>query len=396
MNNLKFTLGTSILCIISASALAGPPIFRLVDIGFLPDAMQSQPTGINSNGVVSGTAHFEGGIAGFVWSEKTGIQRLPVPRDGRRINYSAKDINDRGQVVGYVPAGAPSGGGGPAIWNPSGGYTFFLDGTWAAARPYNIVQITNSGQVLGESYIGSDGNTDTSPWFWSEKLGLVDIVDIIVGGADGYRVNQMNNKGQIVGFKYNNCRTEAFLYDGATRKILWLDPRNHGTACQTESHANAINDLGQVIGWNRMADIQYARPFIWSQSDGLKILSGSSAPNRTDVIGTDINNSGQVVGQFQLANQFFRTSFFYWDAENGFHDLKKLLDPADPLAAEVVLQTDNGGENQEFIPKINDRGQIVLTGSLRGEDIQNGPRHTFVLMPIAPCRATTESCRRDQ
>ncbi len=223
-----------------------------------------------------------------------------------------------------------------------------------------------------------------SPWLWSENLGLVDIVDIVTRGIDGYHVNQMNNKNQIVGYKFNDCRVEAFLFDAVTRRTRWLDRRHASGDCRTESVANAINDHGQVVGWNQDQATAYLTPYIWSESAGAKRLSGSAAPNRTDVVASDINNAGQVVGRFQLLNQFFRTSFFYWDEENGFHDLKKLLDPTDPMTAQVVLQAYNGAQNQEFIPKINDRGQILLTGSLRSEQVMDGARHAFLLVPVQP------------
>lgn len=94
------------------------------------------------------------------------------------------------------------------------------------------------------------------------------------------------------------------------------------------------------------------------------------------------NNANQVVGRFNLAPQELRRSFFHWDKDNHFHDLKKLLDPDDPMTAKVVLSGEAQFLESILVPKLHDRGEILATGSLRGENIQDGPRHTFLLVPV--------------
>ncbi len=359
----------------SSSALAAPPTYRVVDVGFLEGADKMTPGGLSDSGTVVGTATISPpGIRAFVWTAARGVSKLPVPPDGKGINSSADDVNDKNQAIGYAPGGGPSGIGGRAIWNPDGTYSYFLYDTWAAERPYSIVQITNGGKVLGQSYW--DGSTVVYPWIWSPERGLVDISS---RERDGFFANQMNDSGRVVGSSFNCFNTlSAVVYDANERRLRRIDP---DSGCRSTS-ATAVNDAGDVVGWARTGGIPDLRPFIWNETDGWRVLSGSAAPNRDEMRPTDINNARQVVGRFNLANQRSRTSFFYWDEDNHFHDLKKLLDPDDPMTAQVVLSGEAMVFEAILVPKINDRGEILVTGSLRGEKIQNGPKHTFLLVPV--------------
>jgi uncharacterized membrane protein len=373
----RYIAAASFLISLCSAAAAAAPTYRVIDIGFLPAADTMNPGGLNNHSVVVGTAYLRPfGIRAFVWTEATGVRKLPVPPDGRGVNSNAHDVNDSKQVIGYVPSGPSEGD--EAIWNPNGTYTYYLDGTWASdSAPYSIVQITNGGKVLGQSYWkGVDGIF--YPWIWSPERGLIDISHT---GRDGFVAYQMNDRGRVVGSN-SNCFTSitAVVYDVDEARLRWIDPA-HGSGCFS-SNATAVNDHGDVVGWARTGGIPDLRPFVWNETDGYRVLPGSVARNRDEMRPTDINNAKQVVGRFNLANQRLRTSFFYWDEENGFHDIKKLLDPDDPMTAEVVLNGEQLVFDAILVPKINDRGEILVTGSLRGEDVQDGPKHTFLLVPV--------------
>ncbi len=357
---------------------AAPPTYRAIDIGFLPHAQTMDPTGLNDSSIVVGTAYTNTGIRAFVWSQASGAIRLPVPPAGRGINSTAYDVNDRQQAVGYVPAAGPFGEGGDAIWNPDGTYTYFLYGTWAAERPYSIVQLTNAGKVLGQSYWGGSGSSIYYPWIWSPEHGLV---DISASGRIGFTARQMNDRGRVVGSHYN-CFSSltAFVYDVDQGLLRWLDP-DYGSSCRSSS-ATGVNDAGDVVGWARTGGMPDMKPFIWNETDGFRVLPGSVAANRAEIRPTSINNHKQVVGRFNTANQSLRTSFFYWDEDSRFQDLKNLLDPDDPMTQQVILNAGNVVTVQYYTPKINERGEILVTGSLRGENVRDGPRHAFLLVPV--------------
>jgi hypothetical protein len=371
----RVLLPALLLLSIHAAAAAAPPVYRVIDIGFLPRADSMEPGGLNNTGVVVGTAYLAPyGIRAFVWTEATGARRLPVPASGRDINNNALDVNDRNQAIGYVPDGGPLGEGGEAIWNPDGSYTYFLYGTWADGRPGSGIHITNGGKVLGNSLWRN--NYDRYPWVWSPEQGFIDISAI---ARDGFSVYQMNDRGRVVG-RGLNCyllSATAFAYEVETQKLRWLDPDY--LTCRS-STATAVNEAGDVVGWADVLGV--TRPFLWNENDGLRMLSGSVPPDWVEVNPTDINSTKQVVGRFSRDYPWLTDVYFYWDEASGFHDLRHLLDPDDPMSEQVVLSDGKGIVTAIHTPKINDRGMILVAGSLRSDRPVDRPRRTFLLVPV--------------
>ncbi len=371
----------AVLCVTASSAFAGGPLtYRAVDVGLLAGAGVMIPTGVNDSGVVVGNTESTLGAGyAFMWSREYGLVRLRGPGPGNTSPTAALDINASGQIVGAVSSGGPSGNGGAIVWHSQRGFTYFLEGTWATSI-LRLTQITNAGEVLGQSYddfVG--GSSVTFPWLWSPKRGLQDYSEL---GRDNYRAYQMNERRQIVGSYFHGvCNTSAALFDAPTRRLRLIDRRDPDLYCFA-SIAMAINDHGQVVGFNVVDDAQV--PYIWTEAEGIRPLLGGTDPRVEIVTPSDINNAGQVVGRFQESILRWRTSFFYWDQAGGFHDLKDLLDPADPMTQQVVLHAYQGRTNQEFIPKINNRGEILVAGSLQGDNIRDGPSRTFLLVPVVP------------
>ena len=157
--------------------------------------------------------------------------------------------------------------------------------------------------------------------------------------------NAINDIGQVVGYSY-------FCWSDHGHASLW--DRNLGTidlgALGDEfSKAYAINDCGQVVGFSG-PDVGSA--FIWDIVNGIRPLEGIGQDYASEALG--INNVGQVVG-----NRWWQEAghTFIWDAENGVIDLGTLGG------------TDSTGWG------INNAGQVV--GSLSVGDSYN-PRHGFI------------------
>lgn len=380
MNRLSIEAAFT-LALVLQPATAALPMYRAIDIGKLPDARYIQPWGLNNSGTVVGNAEYAGGVSAFIWTRAGGIAKLPVPPGGESKASHAYDINDAGQIVGGVSSGGPFDYGGNVIWEGNGSFSFFLGETWPAiSRTDSIAQITNAGRVLGQSFWGGYSSYEIYPWVWSPQRGLVDIVAL---GDDRYRAFQMNDSGRIVGYRAS-CSigvTSAFVYDAPTHRMHWLDP-DHDKFCR-QSSATAVNDHGDVVGWVETYDRFRTVAMIWTEGEGTQTLSDSLAPNRAAIWATDINNARQVVGGLQLMNQGWRLSFFYWDKDNGLHDLKKLLDPTDRMTAEVILYASNSKLDSPYIPKINDRGEILVSGSLRSDKNKFlQPHRAFLLVPV--------------
>ncbi len=115
--------------------------------------------------------------------------------------------------------------------------------------------------------------------------------------------NGMNERNQVVGYCYNypGYLHQAFLWSDGVMQPL-------GTLGGSESHAMAINDLGQVVGWARSATGR-PRAFLWQ--NGVMRDLGSFQPN-TYSEAWSINNAGQVVG-FSVVNSVLHG--FLWQEE---------------------------------------------------------------------------------
>ncbi len=191
----------------------------------------------------------------------------------------------------------------------------------------------------------------------------------------------MNDSGRVVGVNYN-CDLlgiTAFAFDVETQQLRWLDP--HRWTCRF-STATAVTDAGDVVGWADSAGAPERQPFLWNETDGLRMLSGRIPRDWIQMKPTDINNTKQVVDRFSRLDQRLTEVFFYWNEASGFHDLKRLLDPDDPMSEQVVLSDGKGILTAIYTPKITNRGEILVTGSLRSDRPIDRPRRTFLLVPV--------------
>lgn len=141
------------------------------------------------------------------------------------------NINDNGQVVGYM-----DGGGRHAfIWDAVNGMQdlWSVGGSWSEA-----VAINNSGQVLGSNSIGTFVWDDTNGAQYLDTLGFNSIL-----------AKDINDKGQVVGTLYRTWGEDphAFLWDPVNgTQDLGGDEGDSKTDIDWE--AEKINNAGVVMG----------------------------------------------------------------------------------------------------------------------------------------------------
>ena len=135
-----------------------------MDLGSLGGVAWNTPTAINNQGVVVGFSDLPGDADGtpnyqaFIWTQATGIQKLPLPPGETRA--AAFGINDRNEAVGL--SRAPGRPYHATLWQ-SGGVTD-LNSVTLPGSPYLIYanDINDSGVLAGEAF---DASTGTAPAF---------------------------------------------------------------------------------------------------------------------------------------------------------------------------------------------------------------------------------------
>lgn len=319
--------------LLAASGSARAISFTITD---LSPGISSFAYGINDSGQVVGYVNYISGVRATIWNGTTATELGTL--GGTRS--SALGINDAGQVVGVSTTA--SGAFRATAWS---GTTAFDLGTLPGGISSQANAINNAGQVFGSS--GSFGGIYATVWNGTTITNLSPGIDSQVLGV--------NNAGQAVGvaYNYNGRGSQATVWNGTAATYL-------GTLGGTDSSANAVNEVGQVVG-NYRSSSGTTRAALWSGTTAtdLGTLGGSFSA------AADINSTGQIVGSATTAGDADQVATI-WDGGTAM-DLNTLLFAN---AAGWKLQSANG---------INDKGQIIAFGY---NELSGGS--TVLLTPIEP------------
>jgi probable HAF family extracellular repeat protein len=271
---------------------------------------------INSRGQVIGYGDTgQGSFHVFLW-EKGSVTDLGVLPNG--TDSMGLSINDRGQVVGWSDTDERFAF--PFLWD---------NGTMIGlSESHGVAEAINArGQAVGNTSVPSGDNTRAVLW---QKGKMIDL-GMLPGGflSDAYGIN---DKGQVVGLAYNGSGTlngyHAFLWQAGKMHDLGILPGG------TTSIAFSINERGQIVGHGDTASGD-THAILW-QDGKPKDLGTLGGPSSYAV---DINAQGQVVGYSDTASG--ATHAFIWE-KGSMTDLGVL-----------------GADTLSRAWGINDKGQVV-------------------------------------
>jgi probable HAF family extracellular repeat protein len=234
-------------------------------------ASDSYALGINSAGVIAGTAYVNGQPHGVIWNGVIG--NGPGITDLGAGIY-ATGINDPGVVIG---------GNGHAFVLANGVYQdlgVLPGGDWSSATGIN-----QSGMVVGDSSVAS-GNF--RGFVWNPQSGMLELGTF--GGLNSHATG-INKSGEVIGHASLSSGYEhAFSALGAVMTDLGT---LGGSSC-----AYGINDSGAIVGYSWPTNGDNAHAFLYldgTMIDLNALIPSSSGWQLLEAYG--INSTGQIVGE---------------------------------------------------------------------------------------------------
>jgi len=351
-------------------------------LGALPGFNSSFTFWVSDSGLVAGQSEngidpLTGGLAveAILWAKDGSITDLGTLGGNES---SANAVNNRGEVAGEALNTIPDPytgnffiGGATQVhafrWTKSQGMKDLgtLGGTDSAA-----FYINERGQIAGWSFTDATINSTTGtptqdPFFW-ENGKMLDLGNL--GGTSGV-ANALNNLGEVVG-------ASNLAGDLTEHPFLWSESegmKDLGTLGGTFGHANYINDAGEIVGTATPEGDPFGRAFLWR--NGVMINLGSIGAD-PDSEAYAVNLQGQVVGISGIFGVLDHSAFL-WEDGGPMVDLNTLITPTPGLQLTHALY-------------INDLGEIAAEGNLPSGDF-----HAFILIPCDENHAGVEDCDFD-
>ena len=251
-------------------------------LGVFPGGDYSSANAINDAGEVAGVSNTGTAILPFVWSDKGGLQRVPLlagdncgeavainkyghvvsnssgptgcravlwtrktgPRDLGTLpggSYSrAHDLNDSDEVAGV--AASPAGDR-AVLWTKSGDARDL--GTLPGDLTSEAMAINNAGDVVGYS----KGPSGMRAFLWTKGGGMQELG--ILPGGNSSRALAINDSGTVVGSSDSASGGHAFVWEKQTG-IVDLNEAGSGALGIVLVEAHAINRKGEILAMGQL------------------------------------------------------------------------------------------------------------------------------------------------
>ena len=274
------------------------------------------PTVISSSGVVSGTTDVHRAV---VWRRRTGVQELSVP-EGFHFTEPAAVLKSGDVVVNALDNQA----------RRRGSFVYSGHPVVALGGDQTVVHgVSPAGVVVGESLPQGKPRSDAVYWEHNSPRSL--------GLCYGGTIKAANEAGVMVGDAYDEQgRYHAFAWS-SSHGLRMMGPSDR------YSSAVAIDAAGRVL-------LQVGSEGYLDEGGNLRRLELSEKFYNSV---RSMNECDVVVGGYGPDSDHYRA--FVWTASGGFRDLDSLV----PAGSGWTLGVANA---------VNDRGEIVGVGGLRGEE----------------------------
>lgn len=313
-------------------------------------------TAINNRGQIVGTDRSGNGV---LWTDGRMTRLVTLPNLPPHVVYP-EDINDKGEIVGHIDS---SEAGAITVFE----YRAFLwrrgkmtelhgdrDDLSVPSEGTNWIGVANAAYRINRrgDILGISGQVV----LWPNRRRRVGPTGLGFDhiGHMSERLCDLNDAGQVAG--------TGSLRDDMTHAVLWDRGkiRDIGTLGGQSSRSRGINGNGIVVGEAQDRRGNW-RPFLWK--DG-RILDLRTLPGCDSGSARAVNEQGDVVGACWTKSEIRAT---LW-RDGTVLDLRTSIPKKSGCALEQA-------------EAINDRGEIVATGKLRGLDC------VVLLSPIGDTRA---------
>ena len=326
-----------IVLFLSSVAAADPPLYMLTELDVVPGGLTSYAFAINDSGQVAGFSYAPGGARAVLYDDGT-ITDLGTLGGSSAV---AHGISNAGYVVGYSFTATP----GEA-------HAFFHDGSvmhdlgtlYGTAKGLDV---NDSGQVVGY-YQYSDSSTALHAFFY-DFYGAAEMIDLGYLGTHSVGQSQassINEAGLVTGYATfdSSQYSHAFLYDANSENPVMQDL---GTLPGTnqQSSGYGINELGHVVGQASVVAGIGSRYHMFLYDDtGMHDLGNIGL----ETTATAVNDVGQVVG------------YEWWRDWSGWY--RAVMYDGNELSYVEDLVVNGDGWIFEKAEDINNLGQIVGWG----------------------------------
>jgi uncharacterized membrane protein len=342
--------------------------YAVAELPVLPGTVQCTATGVNDLSEVIGHC----GPAVEDWNQTAVVWRQgQVYSLGKWPNgtYSQGTvINNFGGLAGHADEGnlRPQGW----VTRSNGQWVNFFPNSSGNTYP---LFVGDNGWVGGYFIKGSRGVWTAAIWRPEAKDPTryrLEAFPHLPGATNARSIQSLAN-----GFNRAGVGVGQSAHDNGARAVLWRNDAKHTLevlpfpADGEATMANAINDLGQVIGdGGRNGQFGY-QPVLWANDSRRTASYLPLLPGYNSARGLAINNLGQVIGVAVNYTDVATTAAaepsvpVVW-RDGGVFKLQALIDPA--VGATLNLQE---------AADLNERGQIAITA------LRNGLKRALLLTP---------------